>query len=226
MPVTRRGAGTKAEAASGNVTPALPAGVVADDILIVSVVQADNVVATVTGYTEFQAVNRGTPIRAALFWKRAAGGESAPTVTHAAGNSIIAKVTAYAGCVSSGSPINASANDTTGQTTSPATCKVPAVTPSVADCMMVFVANANDNTLFNALSGTNPVPEQVWGEVTALGLDAGMTLWDGLKSDAATSGARTATTVGNLGEATIGFTVALTPQPEIPILVMAPPRAG
>src|SRR4051794_7729890 len=97
--------GTIAHAASGNITPALPASIAAGDILVLVVGAADNVVVTLpAAYTKKLEVNSSTNCRLTVAWARATGSDSAPLVTHAAGNSVFGVIGAFRGCISAGDP--------------------------------------------------------------------------------------------------------------------------
>src|SRR3954466_13829799 len=130
MAITLVAAGTAAHAASGNVTPGLPAGFAADDIHICVVNAADNVVPTMpAGWTSKQGINNGLIERQTIFWRRAVGGDTAPVVTHAAGDSVTAQIFGFRGCVTAGDPIEAINGGSTGTgKTATATTITPAST--------------------------------------------------------------------------------------------------
>src|SRR3990167_1875184 len=136
MAIVFRGAGTGVGASSGNVTPTLPTGTIENDILVLLVEQRDNVVSTVSGYTEKSANNSGTGDRYAVFWKRAGASETDPPVTHTGGGSIAAVVIGFSGCVTTGDPFNAAL----ATTTTPASGTITAneITTTVANSMVIF----------------------------------------------------------------------------------------
>lgn len=209
MPITFVAAGAKAEAASGNITPALPTGWAADDILIVVCTQKDNVVSTITaGWTIFGAANNGTACRSLIAWKRAVGGETAPTITHTAGNAIVGAIAAFRGCITTGDP--AEVKGTPRANASSATVTADAITPLTADSMLCFAAHPGDNGTQSAWSGTNPTFGTPAFDVnTALGLDAAAALNYGIKTDTTTTGSRTCTT--SLATENIGTLFTLKP---------------
>jgi MSHA biogenesis protein MshQ len=95
-----RAVGTVALEASGNTIPApgIPAGTVAGDILICIIESGDNVAHTMpVGWTQLSTGISGAAHRASIFWKRAVAGEPAPTVGHAAGNVVIARIIGFSG---------------------------------------------------------------------------------------------------------------------------------
>lgn len=94
-----------------SVTPPLPAGHAANDILVVLVASLDNGVHSVgvAGYTQIGSQkNNTTGLTTSLWWKRDGGSESAPAVNNTGVGSILAVMAAYSGCTQSGSPVNTS----------------------------------------------------------------------------------------------------------------------
>ena len=104
MAITFVNAGSVAKAASGNVTPALPASWAAGDVFICLVAARDNVNCTLpAGWTAFDAgTNNGTGLRTGAWYRVAQGGDAAPLVTHTAGSYISSVVVAYRGCFPGG----------------------------------------------------------------------------------------------------------------------------
>jgi RHS repeat-associated protein len=90
----QQAAGAAASATGGDVTPGLPAGWQPNDLFVAVVESRDNVSATMpAGWT---LLNQGSGTsglhRATIFWKFAAAGDTAPTVTHTGGGRIIAQI--------------------------------------------------------------------------------------------------------------------------------------
>ncbi len=96
--------GAIATAGSGDVTPALPTGWVAGDIFICTIASLDNVSSTMpAGWTTLQSgTNSGASLRGTTFWRRAVGGDTDPLVTHTAGSTINAAISAYRNSVLAG----------------------------------------------------------------------------------------------------------------------------
>lgn len=95
---------------TGDITPGLPAGGAADDILLLFVQSNNQAVTAPAGYAQLgpqvgtgtAAVAGGT--RLATFWKRHVGGaEAAPTVTDT-GDHTLGQIMAIRGCTASGNP--------------------------------------------------------------------------------------------------------------------------
>lgn len=99
MAIAFRAVGTTKKVASGNLASvALPAGHVANDILILFTSQNDNVVCSVDqSFVNILAVNNGTRDRIEVWAKRDGGAETAPTVTHASGGRSNAILAAFSG---------------------------------------------------------------------------------------------------------------------------------
>jgi hypothetical protein len=161
-------------------------------------------------------LNAGTFLRLTVAWRRAVGGDAAFTITHAAGDSSIARVFGYRGCVASGDPFeDAQAQANTGTTT----ITTPNLTLATANDMILFVAGAalaadTSNPMSTAgYSGTNPAfTERQDSEAALNANDASLVLADGIRTVASAPGARTATvTTGALATAVnnVGALLAL-----------------
>lgn len=193
MAVTLFGVGTVADAASGNVTPTLPASFATNDVAILICAQHDNVVATITaGWTIVDATNNTTALRTFFAWRRLTAGDGNPTITHAAGDAIIARIAVFSGVRTSGDPhdvksVSANASSTT------TTCA--AITPGTAGSRIVFMGGIADDGAYSGYSGTNPTFTEDIDNLTALGLDASICMASGDKTDTTTTGSRTATNV-------------------------------
>lgn len=128
--------GTIASGTAG-ATPALPAGTVADDILILLLENQDaTAVGTVTGYTEINTAfaNSGTITRLSLRWKRAVAGEAAPSVPDP-GDHVIAQIIGVRGCPPGGSPVNNSIQTT--ELVSDTSVSIPGTTTTKPDCLII-----------------------------------------------------------------------------------------
>lgn len=90
-------AGTAASATSGNVTPALPAGIAQNDLLVCLVASRDNVVPSISGWNQRYSVSFNTDLQSSLFWKIAGASESNPTVSYSGAAGVIARCFAFRG---------------------------------------------------------------------------------------------------------------------------------
>ena len=202
MAITFVNAGTAATALSGNVTPTLPSGWAADDIHIILVHSFDNVSHTFpAGWTIIDERNNGANQRVTCAWRRAVGGDGNPTVTHSAGNSIIANIGGFRGCSTGASVINANGSQANA---SSATVTAPDISPTVANCMIVFLgASSGSGSTFSSYSGTNPTFTEGFDN-TYSGEDDSICLAYGIKTDTGSTGSRTATqTVASVNVGTL-----------------------
>lgn len=198
--------------AGGNVTPGLPAGIQANDILVLVISAADNVVVTLpAAYTKKLETNSGATGRQTIAWARATGSDSAPLVTHGgAGNAIGARIHAYRGCVTSGDPFSATSANAVAQGTG-VTLTATTITPANNE-FTLFIASYFDNVTSNfpdtlsGWSGTNPTFTERTDDSTN-GLNTagwGMGIADGTSNGSAT-GSRTTTL--NVGMSAAGTSV-------------------
>lgn len=128
--------GTVASGIAG-VTPGLPAGTIADDILILLLENQDaTAVGAVTGYTDIQTsfANSGTITRLSARWKRAVAGETAPSVPDP-GDHVVARILGVRGCITSGTPVNISAQST--ELVSDTSVSIPGAVTTRNDCLVV-----------------------------------------------------------------------------------------
>lgn len=239
MAVTFNAAGASKNVASGNITTlALPAAFAADDIHVCCVAASDNVTVTFpAGWTKKLELNAGTFLRLTVGWRRAVAGDTTITVTHAAGNSAIARIFGYRGCVTTGDPFE---DAQLQANTATLTITTPDLTLAQAGDMLLFVAgvafSANTSGTYSVAgySGTDPAFTERQDSGGGLGSNfIEMAVADGVRTAASNPGARTATISAGApftaaGTNNIGALLALidasaAPATSIPLLVMAPP---
>lgn len=96
---------------AATIAPGLPSGWAAGDIHILVAGRGDNTAMTsLSGWTQLLAANSTTAWRTEVWWRRAVGGDTAPTVTF--GSSTIvrgARIYGVRGCATSGSPFDTGA---------------------------------------------------------------------------------------------------------------------
>lgn len=185
---------------TGAVTPGLPLGTLADDILLLLIENQDaSGIGTVTGYTVITNafVSSGTLTRLTALYKRATSSESAPSIPDP-GDHAVARIIGIRGCINTGSPVNASAPNT--QLVSDTSVSIPGVTTTAANCMIVAafttgtdVASTTHVSGFANASLAN-VTERVDNWVIAGG-GGGIGACTGEKATAGATGATTATIV-------------------------------
>lgn len=141
-----------------------------------------------------------------VYWKRAASGaEGAVGLFSAssgipAGSNAYGVIITYRGCVSSGNPINTSASSTRFNSTS---CTFPSVTTSEADTMILLFGSRNNDSAAAAWSAqTNAslgsITERHDAGTTG-GNGGGISITEGTKATAGSTGTTTSTVTSSLG---------------------------
>lgn len=171
MPVTFVSAGTEGSGSGNTVTPGTPGSAAADHIIIVVAHTSDGGAMTMTGdWTSIlQGTGNGTS-RVGAWWHRY-DGVTMPsfTVTRSGGTTenFIAGAAIFAGCKTSGSPINvAAASVSGGNSTAPLAASI---TTTVNDCMIVRAFGVADD---NSVSSITGLPLSVAFEDTGGGTQA------------------------------------------------------
>lgn len=233
MAVSRVGIGALGSAATGNVTPGLPAGLTASDastgvadLMWCLISTNSNVASTMSGsWNSFREVNSSTTLRGSLFWKRYQAGDTDPTVTHAGGtnNTTAARIIAYRGVLGTGNGMSSAQGTSWNETVNTANSTartVTGVTTNVADCMIVYCGADGEEATHATYTGTNPsgatlLANEAFDDGVTLGSDTGLWLTDALRSGAAGA-------TGNLGNTAsitspfVGWILALEPAAVIP----------
>jgi len=140
-------AGTFAEG-TGNITPGPPAGIQANDILLLFVETANETVSAPAGWSAVAdspqgtgTVGGATSTALTVFWRRATANESAPTITDP-GDHVVAQIHAFRGCIDTGNPWDVTSGNTGGSSTA---VSIPGDTTTLPNCLVVLaVANATD----------------------------------------------------------------------------------
>ncbi len=170
--------------------------------------QKDNVVATMpAGWTLIYSVNNGITSRASAWWARRGAVAPSYLITRPAGDSGIAAVVGYRGCIAEGNPIHLFNIQNTSPTGT--TITAPSITTTVNNCRILFIAHAADDGACGSFSGSNPSPIKFLDDNTDLGTDSGLAVADGIQLGLGETGARTATY--SLSGLHIGAVIALTP---------------
>lgn len=186
----------------GDVTPGLPAGIAANDLLLLAVESAKQAAAAPSGWTECPSSpqeNSGgsaggsNAVRITAFYRIATGSDTDPTVADT-GDHTTALIVAYRG-VNTSSPFNTSAGAGYAAST---TITAPGVTTTVADCMIVhLIGSDRDSNSTTSMSGwTNAalanVTERHEQTVNA-GFGGGIFVVDGEKATSGVVGDTTGT---------------------------------
>lgn len=212
MAIAVRAVGTVASASSGNISPGIPAGNAANDVMLCVVLNGANDVLTFTGsWTKKVEVNNGTAHRMTLAWLRSVGGEGAPTISGAT-QDVIARIVGYTGVTTSGDPFDGT--PTTDPIAANSTITGLAITPANANDMIVFCGGqsttGSEMPTFSGYSGTNPTfNEEVDNIFSGVVINPSIFFADGLKTDTTSTGDRTATSTSVL--ISTGILAALIP---------------
>jgi hypothetical protein len=153
---------------TGTISPALPAGIAANDILLLFIETANQAVsitnqnggtwAEVTGSPQGTGTAGGTSAtRLTVFWSRYNGTQGAPTVSDS-GNHQAARMIAIRGAVSSGDPWNVTAGGV--DATSDTSASIPGSTTTVINTLVVVATagslpDANGTAQFSAWTNAN-----------------------------------------------------------------------
>lgn len=214
MAVAFRSVGVSPGANGTTCVVVKPAGLTVGDLMIAHIVFASSGVITDPGaWTDIRqdSIGGGTQIRAALFWKIATSGDvSASDFTFTGtfqGNR--GAITAWTGHHGS-SPINANNGQTNSGTT---TITAPAITPSVADCVVLLFGGVTDDETVSgyAIATDNPGS---WTEAydinTTQGDDVTVAMGYADRPETSSTGNGTATNTG-LSDTNVGQLVAIAP---------------
>jgi hypothetical protein len=191
LAITRVAVGTVATGITATVTPGLPAGFFTDDIHVCLVnLENTTAVSFPAGWTQKIALNN--TLRTEIWWRRAVAGDTGPAIS-GAGLGIVARIVGYRGCTRGGDPFSAFGSQANAAST---TDTAPAITPLEANDMILFAGSALNLAAmtFSAYSGTNPTfSEAMQNDLTGDTNHIAGFLADGIKTDATTTGTRTAT---------------------------------
>ncbi len=141
---------------TGNVTPAAPAGLAANDVELLFVECNGGEAAVLGTPANFAEVadspqNNSTLTRLTIFWRRWNGTDGDPTVTDP-GNHACAFRIAFQNCITSGNPWDVTAGDVSGSSSTTAT--IPGDTTTVANCFVVAACACGTDTL--VAQGSSP----------------------------------------------------------------------
>lgn len=156
-PVIFTAAGAAASATSGNVTPALPAFVV-DDVIVIVCVSQDNVNhSAAAGWTQKMQASQSANTQLSIWWRRAQLGDTGPLVTHTAGNEISCRAAGFRGVNGIGSgqstdPFDAVSGSYTGTNASPISTAAITTAAANGDLILHVAAAGVTTSAANAFS--------------------------------------------------------------------------
>jgi len=199
-------AGTVASG-TGTITPALPAGIASNDILLLFLETANEAVSisSQNGGTWTAVTNspQGTgtaggsaATRLTAYWSRYNGTQGAPTASDS-GNHQLGRIVAVRGCITSGNPWDVTAGGV--ESTADTSGSIPGATTTVANTLVVAaiataLPDASGTANFSAWTNANltSVAEQTDNTVTA-GNGGGLGIVTGAKATAGAYGNMTVT---------------------------------
>lgn len=201
------------------ITPALPAGIVTNDILVLFMRTlngqassiADEAGGTWTEFTNSPQDNATDGVRGTWFWSRYNGTQTAPT-TNDAGAINLGGIAAWNGCITTGDPIHITAG---GSQTAATSMSNPGLTTTEDNCMIVVssICDRDAASTANAASWANASLDsiaEVVDEILSTGVGGGWAIANGIKSSAGTVDATTWTQAASGGTADLTF--ALLPE--------------
>lgn len=173
------GTGTTAEGTT-SITPTLPVGIQANDILVILVEFNASARPTASGYTALGSGYPATPQKNAsddtniyVLWKRATSSETNPTLTFAGGTAIdhmVAKIIAIRGCPLTGNPYDSvtqgSGVFTVGPGAGGCTIGCQTLTTSTQNCLIVNFLTIESTAAFAVTSGPTNATLTSFSEVT------------------------------------------------------------
>ena len=216
MAVTFVSSPSTGTAGTGDITPTMPTGVDANDILILPVeTAATESVSTPSGWNlldqAYETGDASTGTRLTVFWKRAVGGDTAPTITDP-GDHAVGRIVAYRDCKRTGDPFDA----VTGGVDSSAgtSVSITGVTTTAANCLVLnILAMPTDTNTSNRITDwTNANLTSITERIDAFTTSnngGGIGLAEGYKASAGSTGATTATLA--VSEIAAFMTVSLVP---------------
>ncbi len=219
MAVALRSVGVSPGARSASCVIVKPAGLTVDDLMIAHVITStaeDTPGATSApgGWTEIRQ-DAGADLRSALFWKIAVPADvDASDFTFTVDNTPIGDCTIGAISAWTGHDASSPINTNNGQyNASSTTVTSPAITPSVANCMILMLAGIEDNNTQSNYAIADDDPGG-WAEaydiLTTEGSDCAAAMGYVLRPETTATGLGTATTSGAV--LNVGQLVAIAPE--------------
>lgn len=182
------------------ITPAFPAGysAVADDIAVTfHECDSTDTLNLPSGWAlvASQSLTSGTTSKLSAIWRRLQAGDTAPSITDA-GNHQIGRMIVLRGCITSGDPWNVA--QTATELTADNSVSTPAVTTTVADCLVLaaFSTGQDTSSTAGATAWANASLANIAERMdnwTALGTGGGFAMASGEKATAGSVNATTAT---------------------------------
>ena len=195
-------------------TPALPASLQDNDILILAVETDEGTISSITGWTQVDVSPETNPSLITtlhLWWKRYTSGDTAPSISNPNGDHANAQIFAFRGVKTSGTPYSASEASGFSATTA---FTIPMTTTALNNQLIaLFVGDAADVTTnrFAGLGSNASLANLSQRESQSADNSngGGLSVWTGEKATAGDCGDLTGTLATGTGFACIA--IALTP---------------
>lgn len=177
MPIAHRATtvtGVYTNPGANQIVATAPAGIEDGDILLAFVrlylSPGPPSVTPPAGWTSIASYTLTTPRRFEVFWKRASGESGDYTFSTSAATLGAVVISAFSGCLASGSPIDVYSN--TDYVTNNSTMRAGSVTTTVADAMLWAAGSANSSTAFTPPSGTTEIADSYTASNWTAGVSA------------------------------------------------------
>ena len=216
MAISFVGAGAGVAANNATVTPALPSGIQAGDLLLCLAYTRSSTgsLSGPSGWSTLTSGNNATGGKFALYYKKAAGGDANPSVAvtlGSNGDTIIAQCAAFRGADADapsdviGTLYQSGSNV---QNIGP----ISGITPGVADTLILVVGGKTDDwTSVATLSGDSLTWAEIGEPSSTLGSDAGM-VWDyAIESGTVAVTSKTFTVTGGVAALPVGRMLSIKP---------------
>jgi len=207
------------QGALGNPTYEVPVGYAANDVALLLVETANEVVTTPTGYTALTAYGAGTggdvaATRVSSFWKRLAASEAGAEIADA-GDHVLCRMVIVRGCTTSGTPVSV-LNGVAGSVTANP-ISFGAMSTALANTLVLHViSDPEDLTTAFMTTGAWSSPnltdtDEEFDAAAGSGNGGGMAGFSGVKATAGTLGTVTGTTTRTLPRNMARVTFAFVP---------------
>lgn len=183
---------------AGSVTPSLPSGTAAGDLLLMHVAHGGTATMSApSGWALATSVQISTTHRVHVFWRFAESGESAPTFTSSVTtNGMWGVLSRWTGVPVSADPFN-SGGTPSGATATSSSMAGASMTPTVAGCMAVWFWTQGDNNTTSSVNNSATVAYNGSSYSSIVGIDSCKGAAYKLMATATSTGATTMTSSGS-----------------------------
>lgn len=207
--IAYRGTGTFASRGNcGSITPSLPGGTVAGDLLVAVVVSGRNPTLSMAGWNTLFFQNPVGTLTSAIYWRIATGGDPTTITQSGSCNVFAARISGFSGVDTVSPFVTAPLGGGNWSYQNANTVTTGTETTALADTMLVVTGHTTDNDTLGGIAGYT----QAYSSSTTTGNDASITLYYAPQAAAGTFGPYSASK--NRGsDPNIGTVFALRPDP-------------